>query len=84
MGNIFGLMNTAGAVFATVLAFVSAQPRAAVASGGVESRMFELTYANASDVAENLNRTWCGQVQTNGNCVVGEMSVAFAEAMRDE
>jgi len=46
----------------------------------VESRMFELTYANAAEVAENFNRTWRGQVQTNGNWSVREIAEPFAEA----
>ena len=81
MGNALGRMNTVGAVFAVALAVGSA-PLSAVeaADAGVESRMFELTYANAKEVAENFNRRWRGQVQTNGNWGVGEIAVAFTEA----
>lgn len=52
----------------------------AVAVGGqVRSRMFDLIYADAKEVAENFNRTWRGQVQTNGCVIAGEMAVAFGE-----
>ena len=85
MGTVFGWMNAVGAVFAIALTVGFVPSRAAGADdGGVESRMFELTYANAKDIAENFNRTWCVQVKTNGSCGVGEMAVAFAETMRDE
>ena len=57
------------------------RPHAAAADDAhVQSRMFELTYANAKEVAENFNRTWRGQVPTNDNWSVGEIAVAFAEA----
>jgi len=46
----------------------------------VESRMFELMYASATEVAANFNRTWRGQVQTNSNWSVGEIAVPFLEA----
>ena len=47
----------------------------------VESRMFELMYADATEVAENFNRTWRSvPVSTNDNCVVGEIAVPFIEA----
>ena len=52
---------------------------AAAAEGRVDSRMFELTYASAKEVAENLNRTWRGQVQTNDSWSVGEIAVPFVE-----
>ena len=51
----------------------------AAAYGQVRSRMFDLTYADAKEVAENFNRTWRGQVQTNGCVIAGEIAVAFAE-----
>ena len=57
------------------------RPHAAAADDAhVQSRMFELTYANAKEVAENFNRTWRGQAPTNDNWSVGEIAVAFAEA----
>ena len=47
----------------------------------VETRMFELTYASAEEVAENFNRTWRGQMATNGvQVVAGDMAVPFKEA----
>ena len=51
----------------------------AAAEGRIDSRMFELTYASAREVAENFNRTWRGQAQTNGNWSVGEIAVPFVE-----
>ena len=62
----------ASAAFAPMCA-VHAQER-------VETRMFELTYASAEEVAENFNRTWRGQMATNGiPLVVGDMAVPFKE-----
>ena len=56
-------------------------PRAAVAEEGrIDSRMFELTYADAKEVADNFNRTWRGRVVTNGVPFVGDMAVPFIEA----
>ena len=53
----------------------------AVAAGDGDSRMFELMYADATEVAENFNRTWRSvPVSTNDNCVVGEIAVPFIEA----
>ena len=49
------------------------------AENRVDSRMFELTYADAKEVAENFNRTWRGQAPTNGNWGVGEIAVPFVE-----
>ena len=46
----------------------------------VKSRMFELTYAAATDVADNFNRTWRGVLTTNGCVVAGDMAVPFIEA----
>lgn len=46
----------------------------------VESRMFELTYASAKEVADNFNRTWRGQLKADGNWSVGEIAVPFSEA----
>ena len=46
----------------------------------IDSRMFELTYASAKEVAENFNRTWRGHIFTNGNCAAGEIAVPFVEA----
>jgi len=45
----------------------------------INSRMFELTYADAKEVADNFNRTWRGQTQTNGNWGVGVIAVPFVE-----
>ena len=59
---------------------LAALPLLATAERGAESRMFELTYANASEVAENFNRTWRGQAQSNANWSVGEIAVPFIEA----
>ena len=46
----------------------------------VSSRMFELTYASAAEVADNFNRTWGWRVVTNGCPFVGHMAVPFIEA----
>ena len=51
----------------------------ATADERINSRMFELTYASAKEVAENFNRTWRGQAQTNVNWSVGEIAVPFVE-----
>ena len=47
-------------------------------SGPLESRMFELTYANATEVAANINRNMGWQIVTNGCRHVGEIAVPFA------
>jgi len=47
-------------------------------SGPLETRMFELTYANAAEVAANFNRNMCWQIMTNGSHCVGEIAVPFA------
>ena len=60
--------------------FAAALAASALADGGVESRMFELTYASAAEVADNFNRTWRGRAATNGFTVVGDMAVPFIEA----
>ena len=53
----------------------------ASAADGVESRMFELKFADATEVAMNFNRTWCGGLtQTNGSWAVREIAVPFVEA----
>ena len=52
---------------------------AAAADGQIRSRMFELTYADAKEVAENFNRTWRGFAQTNECQNIGDVAVAFAE-----
>jgi len=76
MATIFNRGN-ALCMFVTALApFVAAN----AGDGHIESRMFELIYANANEVAENFNRTWRGQMQTNGNWSVGEIAVPFVEA----
>ena len=46
----------------------------------VESRMFDLTYADAKEVADNFNRTWRGWTATNGCTVAGDIAVPFIEA----
>ena len=69
-------LRTAGAMAfaAFALAF------AAHAGEQVKSRMFDLTFASAVEVAENFNRTWCGRIMTNGCPFVGAMAVPFIEA----
>ena len=62
------------------VAMLAAAIPLAGAGEGIETRMFELTYANATEVADNFNRTWRGQAQTNGNWSVGEIAVPFTEA----
>lgn len=69
-----------GVVCAAALIACAWMPRAAAAEGDrIDSRMFELTYADAKEVADNFNRTWRGQAQTNGNWSVGEIAVPFVE-----
>ena len=46
----------------------------------IRSRMFDLTYASATEVADNFNRTWRGVSATNGCAVAGDMAVPFLEA----
>ena len=46
----------------------------------VKSRMFELTYASATEVADNFNRTWRGRVVTNKCSFVGDIAAPFIEA----
>ena len=69
---------------AGAMAFVAFALPACVAhaQGQVKSRMFELTYASATDVADNFNRTWRGRglLTTNGCVVAGDMAVPFIEA----
>ena len=64
----------------TTAALLAAVKTMTVSAEAVESRMFDLTYATAETVAENLNRTWRGHAATNGNWSVGEMAVPFTEA----
>ena len=45
-----------------------------------ESRMFDLVYARADEVADGLNRSWRGRVSTNGTWRAGEIAVPFTEA----
>ena len=69
-----------GVACAAALIACAWMPRAAVAEEGrIDSRMFELTYADAKEVADNFNRTWLGQTQTNGNWSVGMIAVPFVE-----
>ena len=60
--------------------FLGAALAASAPAYGIESRMFELTYADAVEVAANFNRTWRGQALTNDNWSVGEIAVPFVEA----
>ena len=53
---------------------------AAENTDGVKSRMFELTYASATEVADNFNRTWRGRVVTNKCSFVGDIAAPFIEA----
>ncbi len=81
MLHMYKTCYSCGAVFVTVLFLGVAKPVAAVADDGhAESRMFELTYANALEVAANFNRTWRCIASTNENCVIGDMAVPFIEA----
>jgi len=78
-------MNKALSLFkvcicALVAIFGAGVRGAAAMDETIDSRMFELTYANAKEVADNFNRTWRGQLQTNGNWSVGEIAVPFVEA----
>ena len=51
-----------GVVCAAALIVCAWMPRIAVAGDGrIDSRMFELTYADAKEVADNFNRTWRGR-----------------------
>ena len=65
---------------AATLAAVLLAAIAAHAQERVKSRMFDLTYASAAEVAENFNRTWRGHVVTNGCQIPGDMAVPFMEA----
>jgi len=65
-----------GVLFMLIGAPVAAEAE----NGGLSSRMFELTYASATEVADNFNRTWRGQAVTNGWKVAGDMAVPFIEA----
>ncbi|MBR2839119.1 MAG: hypothetical protein IKE55_10075 [Kiritimatiellae bacterium] len=69
-------LRMAGAVALVAFAL---QVGAARAQEQAQSRMFELTYASAEEVAENFNRTWRGQAETNESAVVGDMAVPFKE-----
>ena len=69
-------MDRRGRFFAAVLAALLAS---SAAYGQVESRMFELTYANAAEVAANFNRNWGWQSSTNDPARTGEIAVAFPE-----
>ena len=70
-----------GVVSAAALIVCAWMPCATVAEEErIDSRMFELTYADAKEVADNFNRTWRGRVVTNGIPFVGDMAVPFIEA----
>ena len=59
----------------------SAAFTALAAAGDVESRMFELRYADATEVAANFNHTWRGGTAlTYGSWTVCEIAVPFVEA----
>ena len=69
-----------GVACAAVLILGAVVPHAAAtADERIDSRMFELTYADAKEVADNFNRTWRGQAPTNGNWGVGMIAVPFVE-----
>ena len=70
-------LRMAGAI---AFAAVAIPAGLACAQERVESRMFELTYASAVEVAANFNRTWRGVMATNGCTVAGDMAVPFVEA----
>ena len=61
-------------------AFLAAALAATTSLADIETRMFELTYADAKEVADNFNRTWRGQLPTNDNWSVSDIAVAFVEA----
>ena len=67
----------AGVVALVAIAFSAC---VAQAQEQVKSRMFDLTYASAVEVADNFNRTWRGVLATNGCSFVGDMAVPFIEA----
>ena len=73
--NTFGIGRAAAvSLFAVALA------ASAPADDGVESRMFDLTYASATEVADNFNRVWRGRATTNESAAAGDIAVAFLEA----
>ena len=75
MKSIFAGRRIVAALVAAVAAASS------LADAGVETRMFELRYANAKEVADNFNRTWRGgAATTNGSWAVCELAVPFVEA----
>ena len=63
-----------------LLSGLSCFAAAAENTDGVKSRMFELTYASATEVADNFNRTWRGRVVTNKCSFVGDIAAPFIEA----
>ena len=66
-----------------MVALVAVLLAAGVASAGervIKSRMFDLTYVSAVEVAENFNRTWRGHLVTNECQIPGDMAVPFLEA----
>ena len=74
-------MNTIGiGRAAAVSLFAFALAASAPADDGVESRMFDLTYASATEVADNFNRVWRGRATTNESAAAGDIAVAFIEA----
>ena len=75
--NLKCRLRMAGAMAFVVFTFSAC---VAYAQNRVESRMFDLTYASATEVADNFNRTWRGVLATNGCVAAGDMAVAFVEA----
>ena len=67
-------------LLAALLSGLSCFVDAAENPEGLKSRMFELTYASAVEVADNFNRTWRGRVVTNKCSFVGDIAAPFIEA----
>ena len=67
-------------LLAALLSGLSCFVDAAEKTNGLQSRMFDLTYASAVEVAENFNRTWRGWTATNGCTAAGDIAVPFIEA----
>ena len=70
-------LRMAGAAAIVAVAFSTG---VAHAQERVKSRMFDLTYASAVEVADNFNRTWRGLLATNKCSAAGDMAVPFLEA----
>ncbi len=77
----FFAMMTAAAVVVTndvIPAVVATNAVTAVGVEALESRMFDLTYANAIEVAESINRTWRGWRGPGWG--VNDVAVPFVDA----